>query len=323
MKKSLFSLAGIVVLSAVFGWVVSAQLDISELFYDGTPLVDGAHAKILNEYDNSRWYSDSSSVSCDANDQVTITSPVVEDSTMDKANIYSLFISPYRVSQIKSWDPSVDVSKIIMKKVELGEGEDTARFTVSSSEVDPNTSYYGFISPADMFDVVGTPSKEICFKISNNTCLQDSACDSLNSHGAANESIEMHWAADCVWMDLANVTHTVNGDTITLKWTAVDWDVVQIAIFDPESEVYKSLWAVSMSDEKYDYTMQWDGEQNFMLTNGCKDLYYKADAKRWEKKPEKVVTPATWPAGNILYVAIAAIILYGAYLVFFRKAENK
>jgi hypothetical protein len=35
-----------------------------------------------------------------------------------------------------------------------------------------------------------------------------------------------------------------------------------------------------MSDEKFDYTMQWDGEQNFMLTNGCRDLYYKADAKR-------------------------------------------
>ena len=42
-------------------------------------------------------------------------------------------------------------------------------------------------------------------------------------------------------MDLANVTHTVNGGTLTLKWTAVDGDTVQIAIFDPEAEVYKSL----------------------------------------------------------------------------------
>jgi sRNA-binding carbon storage regulator CsrA len=42
-------------------------------------------------------------------------------------------------------------------------------------------------------------------------------------------------------MKMANVTHTVNGDTITLKWTAVDGDVVQIAIFNPQEEVYKSL----------------------------------------------------------------------------------
>ena len=69
--------------------------------------------------------------------------------------------------------------------------------------------------------------------------------------------------------------------------------------------------------------MQWDGEQNFMLTNGCKDLYYKADAKRWEKEPEKIVPAATGPAENIVYIAIAAIVLYGAYVVFFRKAENK
>jgi hypothetical protein len=77
-----------------------------------------------------------------------------------------------------------------------------------------------------------------------------------------------------------------------------------------------------MKDEKFEYKMEWDGEQNFMLTNGCKELYYKADAKK-ESEPEKIVPPATGPAENILYVAIAAIILYGAYVVFFRKADNK
>jgi hypothetical protein len=42
-------------------------------------------------------------------------------------------------------------------------------------------------------------------------------------------------------MDLANVTHVVNGNTLTLKWSSIEGDVVEIAIFDPESEVYKSL----------------------------------------------------------------------------------
>ena len=90
-----------------------------------------------------------------------------------------------------------------MKKVELGEGEDTARFTVSSSEVDPNTSYYGFISPADMFDVVGAPSKEVCFQIANNLCLQDAECNTLGavsntSNTEENVVEEMHGAAGCV-----------------------------------------------------------------------------------------------------------------------------
>jgi hypothetical protein len=59
-------------------------------------------------------------------------------------------------------------------------------------------------------------------------------------------------------MNMANITHVVNGDTITLKWTAVDGDVVQIAVFDPEEAYWKSLGAVNMSDEKFSYKMQWN-----------------------------------------------------------------
>lgn len=323
MKKTLLSVAWLALVAAVAFWSVNAQVDISELFNEGTPLVDGAHAQLLNDYDSSRGYTDSTAVSCDANGNVTITSAIVEDSAMDPASVYNLFISPYRMDQIKSWDPSVDISKIIMKKVEVSDDSEVS-FDISSSDVDENTPYYGFISPADMFDVVWTPSKEVCFLLSDNMCLQDSACDTLGaSHNAANEEVEMHWTTDCVWMDLANVSHTVDGNVIHLKWTAVDGDDVEIAIFDPEAEIYKSLGTAKMSDEKFDYTLQWSGEQNFMLTNGCKDLYYKADAKVTEKEPEKIVPAATGPAENILYVAIAAIVLYGAYVVFFRKSESK
>ena len=155
-------------------------------------------------------------------------------------------------------------------------------------------------------------------------CLQDSACDTISTLAPAwGDEIEEKHGTSCVGMDLANVTHTVKWDTITLKWTAVDWDDVQIAILDPEDEVYKNLWTAKMSDKKFDYKMQRDWEQNFLLVNGCGEYKYKADAKRWEPEPEKIVTPATGPAENILYVAIAAIVLYGAYVLFFRKSESK
>lgn len=323
MKKTLLSLAGIMASSAILFWTANAQLEISDLFYDGVPQVEGAHTKLLNDYENSRWYSDSTDISCEVNNGVAISTPAVDDSTMDKANVYNLFISPYRVDQIKSWDPSVDVSKIIMKKVELNDADGNVRFEISDGEIDSSKAYYGFISPADMFDVVWIPSSEICFKLDSNMCLQGTACDGLSS-----ESNTVFWwevsdhSASCAWMDLANVTHTENGDTITLEWTAVDWDIVEIAIFDKDADVYKSLWTANMSDGKFEYKMQWDGEQNFMLTNGCKEVKIKFDAKRWEKESEIKVTPATWPAENVLYVAIAAIVLYGAYVLFFRKSDN-
>ena len=127
--------------------------------------------------------------------------------------------------------------------------------------------------------------------------------------------------AGCVGMDLAHVTHTNNGKKLTLKLTAVDGDTVDIAILNPEEEVYEKLGTAKMSDEKFVYTMRWNGEQNFMLTNSCGSVKYKADAAI-EKEEEKIVTPATGPAENILYIAIAAIVLYGAYTIFFRKSDN-
>lgn len=327
MKKSLLSLVSVILASTLVCGSVNA-LEFSDLFSDWAPIVDWAHKRLLNEYDSTRWYSsNTSAISCEVNNGVTITSPIIEDATMDIANVYNLFISPYRMDKIKDWDPSVDTSKIIMKKVELNGSSENVKFEIPASDVDKNTSYYAFISPADMFDTIWTPSKEICFRISSNMCLQDTACDGLNSIVSSNEKedvIEQH-GASCVWMDLANVTHIVNWNTITLKWTAVEGNEVQIAIFDPEAEVYRSLWTAKMWDEKFDYKMEWDWEQNFMLTNWCKELYYKADAKRSEeeKKPEKeIVTPATGPAQNILYIVIAAIVLYGGYVVFFRKANN-
>lgn len=328
MKKSLLSLVGILAFSTLALGAVNAELDISTLFSEGLPLVDDAYTKLLNDYDNSWWYINET-VACEVNKGITITSPIVEDSTIDKASTYNLFVSPYRIEQIKAWDSSIDTSKIIMKKVEIRDADADVKFEISADEIDSNTAYYWFITPVDWWDSVGTPTKEICFKMSNSMCLQDTTCDALDTVATTENEEVKNWvvdehgaASDCVWMDMANVTHVLNGDVLTLKWTAVDGDTVEIAIFDPTSEVYTSLWSARMSDEKFDYKMKWDGEQNFKLTNGCKDLYYKADAKRWEPEPEIKVTPATGPAENVLYIAIAAIILYGAYTVFFRKSEN-
>ena len=327
MKKSLLSLLAITLVSAGFAGLANAQqLYISELFSDGKAIQADAFSKVLNEYDNTRWYSNSSNLVCEGTDSITITSPVIEDTYLERAKIYRLFLSPYRIDQLKNGDASVDTWKIIIKETTIDDSASDVKFVISSADVDSNTAYYGFVLPIDIYDGVWIPSKETCFQLANNICLQDAACDTLDAilNPTVSSTEWTEWgehgaASDCVGMKMANVTHTVNGDTITLKWTAVDGDVVQIAIFNPQEEVYKSLWAVSMKDEKFDYKMQWEGEQNFRLTNGCGDLNYKADAK---ETPEKIVTPATGPAENVLYIAIAAIILYGAYVVFFRKSEN-
>ena len=55
---------------------------------------------------------------------------------------------------------------------------------------------------------------------------------------------------ECKWMDEANVSHIVNGDTITLKWNVVAGDNVTVEIYDPYSKSYKNLWKFKMSEKK-------------------------------------------------------------------------
>ena len=328
MKKPLLWLVGLAALSAMFVGIVNADLFVSDVFSNGAPKVDNAYTQVLNNYDNSWWYTKDDLIWGDFIDwDLHVTSPVIEDIGFDDATVYYLFVSPYRISQIRAWDSSVDNSRVIMKQVEIDPNAENVEFTLWW-EVDPDQAYYGFISPVDMYDGFGIPSNEICFKLWTNTYNQGEWCDAfelvMDPSQTSGDPLAIEqqnlWAA-CVGMNMANISHVINGDTITLKWTAVDGNVVQIAIFDPNEEYWRSLGSVSMTAERFDYKMQWNGEQNFMLTNGCGEVRYKADASI-PTEPEKIVPAATGPAENILYIAIAAIILYGAYVLFFRKAEN-
>jgi len=347
MKKSLLSLVAFVFGISAFAGIAN-WLSISDIFSNGEPSVNTAYTQLLNEYSSDWWYLDGVSLTCEVDgNNVTIVSPRIGDSIDETAPAYRLFISPYRVSQIKNGEPTVDNSKIKMIEQKVDTNVSEINFKLSTSDVSDSQSYYGFITPLDMYDVIWTPSKEICFQIDKNVCMLDTDCDTfdlvvnptktepepednptpdepgseVNPEPEANPE-DGHGSADCVSMEYANVRHTSDGKNITLTWTDVGGGDVDIAIYNPDDEVFEKLATVKMSDERYVYKMRWNGVQNFILTNECWQSKYKADEGITEWEPEKIVTPATGPAENIMYIAIAAIILYGAYAVFFRKSDN-
>ncbi len=347
MKKSLLSLVAFVFGISAFAGIAN-WLSISDIFSNGEPSVNTAYTQLLNDYSPEWWYLDGVSLTCEVSENggITITSPRIGDSIDETAPAYRLFLSPYRISQIKDGEPSVDNWNIKMIEQKVDSNISEVSFKLSSTDVSESQAYYGFITPLDMYDVVWTPSKEICFQINKNVCMLDTECDTFDlvvnpvsdEHGSAPEANpeanpeetnpevapeDTHGSADCISMEYANVRHTSDGKNITLTWTAVaGGGDVDIAIFNPDDEVFEKIATVKMSDEKYVYPMRWNGVQNFILTNECWQAKYKADEgiKEWE--PEKIVTPATGPAENIMYIAIAAIILYGAYAIFFRKSDN-
>ena len=340
MKKSLLSLAGVALLSLMFGSIVNAQetqLLLDDAFPGGEAVSD-SYIKLLNNYDKNRWYTTYTSIQWNIEKwELKLESPIIEDSDIYEAPLYRLYYSPYRIEQLK-WDDGITLSSVSVKEVELSKNkQENIEFSVLAEDVDTQQIYYGFIVPFNDFEVVGTPSEELCFQFDRELFSRWDDCDTLEAilnpvaetdNSVNEENLEEedcsdgHCAAkNCIGMDLANLTHTINNNLITVRWTAVDGDVVQVAVFDPDEEVYKSIGAVNMSDEQFNYQMRWDWEYNFKLTNGCKDVYYKVDAsvKTWEPT---IVPPATWPAENVLIIAIAAIVLYGAYTIFFRKSDD-
>ena len=345
MKKSLLSLVAFVFGISAFAGIAN-WLYIYDIFSNGEPSVNTAYTQLLNEYSSDWWYLDGVSLTCEVDgNNVSIVSPRIGDSVDETATTYRLFLSPYRISQIKSGDPAVDNSKIKMIEQKVESNISEVNLKVTTSDVSDSQSYYGFITPLDFYDEVWTPSKEICFQINKNVCMLDTNCDTFDlvvnptpevtqepEPEAVNPEVTqepevqdpegVHPSADCVSMEFANVRHTSDGKNITLTWTDVGGGDVDIAIFNPDDEVFEKLATVKMSDERYVYKMRWNGVQNFILTNECWQSKYKADEGITEWEPEKIVTPATGPAENIMYIAIAAIILYGAYAVFFRKSDN-
>ena len=340
MKKSLLSLVG-VALTLMFGsFLVNAQeelpMNIDDAFPNGEA-VSNSYVQLLNNYDQRWWYPEYNWFTWTIeNNTLKLESPVILDSDLYEAPEYRMYFSPYRVEQLK-WDNGISLPLMLMNVSRWDKGAESVAFEISTSNysLDPLQIYYGFIVPLNDFDTVGTPSQEICFQFDRWLFAWGSDCDGMEAivnpvvvdtpdpvvEDTNVEPVEEeHGAANCIWMDLANISHTVSNNVITLTWTAVQGDVVQIAVFDPTEEIYKPIWAVKMSDEKFSYQMTWNGEYNFKITNGCKDVFYKADAAK--TKEPTIVPPATWPAENILYIAIAAIVLYGAYTLITRKSEN-
>ena len=338
IMKKLLSLASLILAWGVFS--VSYALDIDALFSNGGPLVDDAYSQILNN-EAVRWYVDTSISACSGDsNQITITSPVVSDELLYEVPEYYVFLSPYRIEQIKSNDPSIDLSNIIMKRFRMEWIPSEMNFNIWTEDwLNLDTAYYGFVLPIDGYDEVWTPSKEICFQLSSNMCMLDQECETFDLivnpvqaepennpeeiWETENVAEETHGAADCIWMKLANIEYSINGNTVVFSWTAVDGDDVDIIIYNPEEKYREKLTTVKMSDEGYTYTLRWNGVQEFKFSNGCGDPHpVKVDAAITEEKAPDIVTPATGPAENILYIAIAAIILYGVYTIFFRKSDN-
>ena len=101
----------------------------------------------------------------------------------------------------------------------------------------------------------------------------------------------------CDWMDTANVHHSIEDQILTIKWDEIQWDSVDISIFDDE-RWYVPLGTVNMTDREFRYQIQARGEHRFLLSNGCNDYYYTVNFDIHQAYPQELIDATHWAEAN-------------------------
>ncbi|MDR0282079.1 MAG: hypothetical protein LBI53_01815 [Candidatus Peribacteria bacterium] len=319
MKKLLTSL-GVVAL-VVFSFVqAQTTLSIVELLKNASFGYDSNNQISISEITEA---------------SVTISSPVVKDVSGYDVYWYRLSYSPYLVEDLAKDDGVERFQEVKSKDFTLmsTSADLFPKFTLSieGEELDKNTTYYALVTPIDMYDTVGTSSEQVCFNLARgeydlgDKCLVFDVSGELTHHSAGEPTGE-HGAAK-VDMSLANVTHTINGNVITLRWTALEGpDRVDLYVFNLSEEKFVRIGEPKMTDEKFDYTMKRDGEHIFRLipSDGGKEIVYNVQAVASTPtpptEPAVPVVPETGPVENMLIILMVSGLIYVGYRYYQKRA---
>ena len=101
----------------------------------------------------------------------------------------------------------------------------------------------------------------------------------------------------CNWMDTANVHHSIEDQVLTFEWDEIQWDSVNISIFDDE-RWYIPLWTVNMNEKRFEYNITARGEHRFLLSNGCNDFYYTINFDIHEAYSQELIDATHWAEAN-------------------------
>ncbi|MDR0860637.1 MAG: hypothetical protein LBO09_06805 [Candidatus Peribacteria bacterium] len=335
MKKLAISLTSLVVGASAF---VTAQ---------SMPAVSDLAKDLPHGYTGA---SQVSFVSIDAS-EVKLESPLLNDKYGEAMRDYKISYSPYFIDdvdqaylQLSGKDfrfTSANISIDGKVSFSLGVQDGVVATQSYYLVITPFTTYY---SPAiNDKNEIGIPSKQFCFNLAEARYGSGEDCRDFDTmfistptpaetiptlsttEGESTDSYAQHGAASTDW-GLANVTHTISGNTITLRWTAVEnGGLADLLLFDLQQEKFIRLATVKMSDERYDYTMTRDGQHLFRFRplDGGKEVRYPVQAMKTDDTPppppkiEEV--PKTGPVEDALGMVVIALLVYGGYKLYKKR----
>lgn len=258
----------------------------------------------------SFWYAATQKISVSqiTASKVVISTPKIQDDIGNDIKTYTVMYSQSPLSAILENTALLDQSKEKTFTFTTVTGTVFLELNATADTIDPSKAYYISVIPKDQAGILWEISNEIRFKMANQSTGEGTYTGGL-THAAA--------GAD---MNLANVTHVVAGNQVTLRWTAINGsDKVDIFLRNPTSEVFTKLATVNMSDERYVFTATRNGEFiiNFMPNNGGREKRYTftiAGVTGTTPTVKPIVkVPHVGPAENIVVALFIAFVLYLLY----------
>lgn len=304
-------------ISFVLGWLVAISLF-------GFSFSDSILNYLNNIWDNILFgYKpnvDTISVDNISSTSITIKSPVLKDEFGDIITNYTLLYWPNTLNQLIAEPTLISTTK--EKNFTDQNVSWQSNFTMNlttSDNINPDNIYYLVSIPKDSANTLWEVSNELCFRLRDKLHWEWDECADSNMHAA--------WAD----MSLANISHTLNGNTVTLRWIAVNGsDNVDLFLRDENAWNFNKLATVRMSAESYSFNLSknWEHIVKFIPDNWWKEINYTFNFI-WEEKvsepewtaPQTTVKPVVvWPKENIIAVLIWTVLLYLVYKLVRRKA---
>lgn len=273
----------------------------------------------------SFWYTTTQKINIKeiTNEKVVIESPLIKTENNQNITKYTVMYSEFPLTEILEDTNLLNQTK--EKAFDITWTNDTFTMELGIVDgIDIIKKYYLFVIPKDVNWNLGEVSNEIRFNITEKTYgdAWSNEIYSTENHNAA--------GAD---MTLANITHTINGSTIILKWIGVNWsNTIDLSVMNPWSSSFNRIATVNMNDESYSFVASRNGEYIFQFTpdNQWKQVNYTVQMNTisdwwnnwwWTTTTPITIVPKTWPKENIIVIIIAAFLGYILYKKLYRKAK--
>lgn len=274
-------------------------------------------------WDNFGYITQNISVKSKTTSSITFESPVLLDEGWDDIKRYIMIYGPYPLSQLLAWWSEVSINDFKQKEFTFTSFSGTTfTMTLTSSDgIQANQIYYVTVRPIDQDGQEGQVSwPDVCFRLQDGVTGLWTQCSASWSGSVHNSA----WAN----MALANVSHTRNGNNITLRWTAVSGaPKVDIFLLNNTTQVATKLVTKNMTDESYTFPLTSQPPQVVRFvpvqTNGTQagtqidytmreTLGTTTTTTTTTPKPWVPKVPTVWPKENLFLILFISIVMYWA-----------